>query len=87
MLAACVLLSAAMAAEPSRPKLQIINGGTQPVDVFWLEIETERVPNGFARFFSDYYGRLPAGPGGEVFPCPYFHNHFSGNKHLESATS
>ncbi len=30
----------------SRPKLQIINGSKQTVDVFWLKSERERVPNG-----------------------------------------
>ncbi len=34
------------AAEPQMPKLQIINGSRQTVDVFWLKNETERVPNG-----------------------------------------
>lgn len=29
-----------------RPKLQIINGSDQPVEVFWLKSDTERVPNG-----------------------------------------
>ena len=34
-----------VAASP-RPKLQIINGSAQTVDVFWLKSDTERVPNG-----------------------------------------
>ncbi|MBI3880849.1 MAG: zinc-dependent peptidase [Verrucomicrobia bacterium] len=34
------------AAESPRPKLQIINGSAQPVDIFWLKSDTERVPNG-----------------------------------------
>src|SRR5687767_1714807 len=29
-----------------RPRLQILNGTNQPVDLFWLRSETERVPNG-----------------------------------------
>lgn len=29
-----------------RPRLQILNGSTQPIDLFWLKSETERVPNG-----------------------------------------
>ena len=29
-----------------RPKLQIINGSRQPIDIFWLKSGTERVPNG-----------------------------------------
>jgi len=33
-------------AKAPRPKLQIINGSTQPLDVFWLKTESERVPNG-----------------------------------------
>ncbi len=32
--------------ESPRPRLQVINGSTQPVDVFWLKSEQERVPNG-----------------------------------------
>lgn len=31
---------------PQRPKLQIINGSSESVDVFWLKSDTERVPNG-----------------------------------------
>lgn len=41
--------SAALLAEsplPSRPKLQILNGSHQPVDVFWLKSDTERLANG-----------------------------------------
>jgi len=30
--------------------------------------EVAEIDEGFARFFSDYYGRLPAGPGAKVFP-------------------
>ena len=37
---------AADSSEPPRPKLQIINGSSQAIDVFWLKSETERVPNG-----------------------------------------
>lgn len=29
-----------------RPRLQIINGSTQPIEVFWLKSDTERVSNG-----------------------------------------
>ena len=29
-----------------RPKLQIINGTTQVMDVFWINDKGERVPNG-----------------------------------------
>ena len=34
------------AAAAPRPKLQVINGSKQTVDVFWLKDDTERVPNG-----------------------------------------
>ena len=33
-------------ADESRPRLQFINGSTQVVDVFWLNGDTDRVPNG-----------------------------------------
>jgi hypothetical protein len=36
----------AAAEEPVRPRLQILNGSKQTVDVFWLKSPTERVPNG-----------------------------------------
>ena len=29
-----------------RPRLQIFNGSSEPVEVFWLKSDTERVPNG-----------------------------------------
>ena len=29
-----------------RPRLQILNGSAQPVDLFWLKSDTEKVPNG-----------------------------------------
>ncbi|MEQ8790990.1 MAG: hypothetical protein RIC55_32305 [Pirellulaceae bacterium] len=29
-----------------RPQLQIINGDTQPIDIFWLKSDAERIPNG-----------------------------------------
>lgn len=32
--------------EPIRPKLQILNGSDQIVDIFWLESDTVRKPNG-----------------------------------------
>jgi hypothetical protein len=37
---------AADAPMPERPKLQILNGSSQPIDIFWLKSDTERVPNG-----------------------------------------
>jgi len=30
----------------ARPKLQIINGSAQPIDIFWLKSDSKRVPNG-----------------------------------------
>jgi hypothetical protein len=32
--------------DPPRPKLQIINGSNQTVDVYWLKTPSERAPNG-----------------------------------------
>ena len=32
--------------EPVQPQLQIMNGSSQPVDIFWLQSDTERVANG-----------------------------------------
>ncbi|MGB8169955.1 MAG: DUF885 domain-containing protein, partial [Chthoniobacteraceae bacterium] len=29
-----------------RPRLQIFNGSSEPIDIFWLKADTERVPNG-----------------------------------------
>lgn len=29
-----------------RPRLQILNGSSQPIDIFWLQSDTERVPTG-----------------------------------------
>lgn len=40
------LLGTGLSAEAPRPSLQIINGSSQPVDVFWLKSASERVPNG-----------------------------------------
>jgi dipeptidyl-peptidase-4 len=34
------------AAKPLRPQLQILNGSSQQIDIFWLKSETERIPNG-----------------------------------------
>jgi len=48
MLFACALVPATGAPEPPRPKLQIINGSTETIDIFWLKSDTERVPNGSA---------------------------------------
>jgi len=41
-----LVASKARGSESPRPKLQIINGSTQPVDIFWLKSDAERVPNG-----------------------------------------
>ncbi len=35
-----------LAAAAERPRLQIINGGPEPVDVFWIERDEQRVPQG-----------------------------------------
>ena len=42
----CVRCGNLQAAERPRPKLQIINGSQQTVDVFWLKSDTKRVLNG-----------------------------------------
>jgi hypothetical protein len=42
----CMLCGHTRAADAPRPKLQIINGSAQPVDIFWLKSAAERVPNG-----------------------------------------
>ena len=39
----CLSAFGADAAPAVRPKLQIINGGTHPVEVFWLKSDTERL--------------------------------------------
>jgi len=41
-----LLAPQAKAAETSRPILQIINGSRQPIDVYWLKSDGERVTNG-----------------------------------------
>ena len=41
------LLSAV--ADDKRPKLQVINGSAQPVEIFWLKDDAERVPSGSLR--------------------------------------
>ena len=41
----CQFAFAVDTAPSVRPKLQIINGGTQPVEVFWLKSDTERLKN------------------------------------------
>ncbi len=49
LLAGGIARESALAEEvtkPPRPRLQILNGTTQPVDLFWLKSETERVPKG-----------------------------------------
>lgn len=42
-----------LAAETPRPKLQIINGSKQPVEVFWLKSDAEREPAGSVRAGRD----------------------------------
>jgi hypothetical protein len=46
LLAPLAVSGAADAPEPPRPRLQIINGSSQTIDIFWLQSDTERVPNG-----------------------------------------
>ena len=46
LLLVCFACSAIPARAAERPKLQILNGSTQAVDVFWLKSDTERVSNG-----------------------------------------
>lgn len=46
LLSACWQAAPCPAAGPPSPQLQILNGSRQPVDVFWLKSDTERVPNG-----------------------------------------
>ena len=38
--------ASAGAAQPPRPKLQIINGSSGTIDLFWLKNDSERVPSG-----------------------------------------
>lgn len=33
-------------AKPRRPQLQILNASSEPIDIFWLKSDSERVPNG-----------------------------------------
>jgi hypothetical protein len=39
-------LSCAVAFSEERPRLQILNGSPQTIEVFWMKSDTERVPNG-----------------------------------------
>ncbi len=55
-LIACACCGSVTAQEPDsvpRPVLQIINGSTQPLDVFWLKSENERIPTGHLEPGSD----------------------------------
>ncbi len=38
--------SFAAAPQADRPKLQFLNGSNQPMDIYWIKSESERVPNG-----------------------------------------
>jgi hypothetical protein len=42
----CLLVSVILATEQPRPRLQILNGSDQAIDVFWLKPEGGRVQNG-----------------------------------------
>ncbi len=46
LVAALVAVGWGLAAAAERPRLQIINGGPEPVDVFWIERDEQRVPQG-----------------------------------------
>jgi hypothetical protein len=46
LLAPLAALHAADAPQLPRPRLQIINGSSQTVDIFWLKSDDERVTNG-----------------------------------------
>jgi hypothetical protein len=41
-----ILVAQALPARGERPKLQIINGDSQPADVYWLKTDADRVSNG-----------------------------------------
>ena len=42
----CALSLVTLLGAQERPKIQILNGSTQDIDLFWLKSDTERVPNG-----------------------------------------
>jgi hypothetical protein len=65
-LSAFFLSALCPAAEPPRPKLQIINGSRQPIDIFWLKSDTERVPNGSVAPGNDTVGTTTIGHRFEV---------------------
>ena len=46
VLFAATATPALAAPDAPRPKLQIINGSSETIDIFWLKSATERVPNG-----------------------------------------
>jgi len=46
LLAPAAVSDAADAPPPPRPRLQIINGSSQAIDVFWLKSDSDRVPSG-----------------------------------------
>jgi hypothetical protein len=43
---AVLALAGAPARAAERPRLQILNGSSQTIDLFWLKSDTERLPNG-----------------------------------------
>jgi hypothetical protein len=51
-LTALLALQSLTAAEPL-PKLQVINGSKQPIEIFWMKSDTERVPAGKLRTGRD----------------------------------
>jgi hypothetical protein len=46
--AACLILAASstQVMAESKPRLQILNGSTETIDIFWVKSETERIANG-----------------------------------------
>src|SRR5690349_23925093 len=50
--------------EPSeavRPNLQVINGSSQPIEVFWLKSDTERISNGKIAPHKNHFIRTTIG--------------------------
>ena len=69
-----ILLAGTLAAatgtpDPPRPKLQIINGSSQPIAIFWLKSASERVPNGTVASGGDTVITTTLGHRFEVVGC------------------
>ena len=52
-IAASLFAIATFAHAEEKPKLQIINGTKEPVEIFWLKSDAERVPSGTVRAGRD----------------------------------